>query len=209
MPDGHNPDIGQGVCDDGTNARCEHHPLRELQGVKVIPWRAYDRRNAEANGQAVPTEPAGHPPRDEVDWGNRDRQPEIEQRQEVRRPDNRHAPQPKRIAEEDRSHPKKPDGCSANKGSHDTPRRGPREVNDNEQGNKIQASYNDNLPRCHASLTRYSSICRTAPHDTPFEFALQRNGLAACSWFQLEGDCFQDGLFFLTRPLAHFPVLAG
>ena len=45
MPDGHDTDIGDGVCDDGTNARREHHPLRELQGVKA--WWAYDRHNAD------------------------------------------------------------------------------------------------------------------------------------------------------------------
>ncbi len=43
---GHNTDIGRGVCKEGRNARCENHPLLVLRRDQVIPRRADYRNDA-------------------------------------------------------------------------------------------------------------------------------------------------------------------
>src|ERR1041385_6988396 len=47
MSHDHKTRIGDAVRDDGSNARCKHHPLREHRRIEVITRRADDRYDAD------------------------------------------------------------------------------------------------------------------------------------------------------------------
>jgi hypothetical protein len=103
--------------------------------------------------QPAPAEPARQAPGNEVDWGNRDNEPEVEQRHEVRCPEDRHAPQLQRVTEGYCTQPETPNDCSTGKGPNDTLRSCAREVDDGNQLDQVCRRHNDKLPRCQCRLS--------------------------------------------------------
>jgi hypothetical protein len=89
------------------------------------------------------------------------------------RPEDRHAPQSQRIAEDDRAHPETPDDCSTGKGPHHSARSCSREVDDGNQREQVCAGHNDDLLSCHVGYRQSlavifsSTVCSLLPTGCP------------------------------------------